>query len=157
MSKGGYRGGSTIVRPGSGWFTYPADKPVKAKKRHAPTTAQRPSLAAHAAQARREALAARAEAVKARQAAAALERIARDKEERAERLAAALRANGRPASPSGTKPRPVAKAASRVSVKAQFRAGKSAGHSAPAPRPVPPRSYKKPTRKKPLPLPKATQ
>lgn len=149
MSRGGYRGGSTIVRAGSGWFTYPADKPAKAKKRHAPTTSQRPSLVAHAAQARREALAARAEAVKARAAATALERIAKDKEERAERLAAALKANGRPGPSAPAKPHPSIKPAARVSVKAQFKASKSAGRSAPAARPAPPRSYKKPTRKKP--------
>lgn len=32
MSKGGYRGGSTVISPGSGWFTFNGRKKAKAPK-----------------------------------------------------------------------------------------------------------------------------
>lgn len=40
MGKGGYSGGSTIVRPGSSWFSYSNAKAGKASGRHAPARSQ---------------------------------------------------------------------------------------------------------------------
>ncbi len=41
MSKGGYTGGSTIIRPGSSWFSKPMPK-VKKKKRAQKPAKQKP-------------------------------------------------------------------------------------------------------------------
>jgi predicted nucleic acid-binding Zn-ribbon protein len=43
MGKGGYAGGSTIIRPGSNWFSYGAGKTGKAGGRHAAARSQHAS------------------------------------------------------------------------------------------------------------------